>query len=220
MCFQLVRLCKRLWTKSTTEWFLACMNSWMCFQSCRICKRHWTKSTPEWFLSCMNSWMYFQIEMSCKRLWTKITAEWFLSCMNPCMCSQIFRSCKRLWTKSTTKWFLSCMNPCMCSQISKLDKRLWTKRTTKLFFLLCMNSWVASELWWIFEGLFTRELSPDEEQKDLSHNEQLNGFSPVCLLKCSFRFLDRAKDFGQKEYNSRVFRQCEFSCVAAKYLDF
>ncbi len=119
-------LCKRLLTKSTTEWFLSCMNTYMCFQNVRLCKRLWTKSTTEWFLSCMNSWMCFQMA----RMWI------------------------RLWTKSTTEWFLSCMNSWMCFQMARMWIRHWTMSTTERF-LSCMNSGMNTELWWIHEGFIT-----------------------------------------------------------------
>jgi hypothetical protein len=129
MYFQVARLCKRFWTKSTTEWFLARMNHWMYFQMATSCKRNWTKSTTEWFLSCMHSWMCFQIVRLCKRLWTKSTSEWFLSCMNSDMKTEpwwIPEGFITQWTPEASLWMTSQMN----LENVRCRKRLCTLGTT------------------------------------------------------------------------------------------
>jgi hypothetical protein len=113
MCFQMARMWIRLWTMSTTVWFLSCMNSWMCFQIVRLCKRLLTKSTTKLFLSCMNSCMYFQMVRLWKRLCTKSTTEWFLSCMNSCMNTEpwwIPEGFITHWTPEASLWMTSQMN--------------------------------------------------------------------------------------------------------------
>ena len=113
MCFQNVRLWKRLWTQSTTEWFLSCMNSWMCFQMAKLWKRLQTDITTEWFFPCMYSWMYFQIVRVWKRLCTKSTTKWSLSCMNSGMNTELWWIPEGFithWTPEASLWMTSQMN--------------------------------------------------------------------------------------------------------------
>ena len=113
MCSQIFRVCKRLWTKSTTEWSLSCMYFWMCFQIVRLWKRLWTKSTSEWFFPCMNSCMYFQMVRLWKRLCTKSTTKWFLSCMNSGMSTELWWIREGFithWTPEASLWMTSQMN--------------------------------------------------------------------------------------------------------------
>jgi hypothetical protein len=89
------------------------MTSWMCFQNLRSCKRLWTKSTSEWFFPCMNSCMYFQMVRLWKRLCTKSTTEWFLSCMNSGVSSErwwILEGFITHWTPEASLWMTSQMN--------------------------------------------------------------------------------------------------------------
>jgi len=89
------------------------MNSWMCFQTVRLCKRLWTKITTEWFFPCMNSWMYFQMVRLWKRLCTKSTTEWFLSCMNSGMNTELWWIPEGFithWTPEASLWMTSQMN--------------------------------------------------------------------------------------------------------------
>jgi hypothetical protein len=116
MCFQMGRLCERLWTKRTPEWFLPCMNSWMCFQNVMSWKRHWTMSTAEWFLSCMNSDMKTEpwwIPEGFITHWTPETSLWMTSQMN----LENFWCRKRLCTLDTTMKILSCS----CYFISEIN---------------------------------------------------------------------------------------------------
>ena len=162
-------LCKRFWTKSTNEWFLACMNSWMCFQiSCREKdfgqRVQLNGFSPVWILECTFRWSEFAKDIDKEYNWTVFLLYDFGQREQPnCF------SC--VWT---LEWFLSCNRS--LKDFSHEEQ---------------LNGF--SSVWTI-----KWELSPDEELKDLSHNEQLNGFSPVCLLKCFFRVPDSEKDFGQR----------------------
>ena len=112
----MVRSCKRLWTKSTTEWFLSCMNSWMCFQMARMWIRLWTKSTTVWFLSCMNSDMKTEpwwIPEGFITHWTPEASLW----MNFQMNLENVWCRKRLCTLGTTMKILSCS----CYFISEIN---------------------------------------------------------------------------------------------------
>jgi hypothetical protein len=62
-------------------------------------------------------------------------------------------------------------------------------------------------------------VSADVSQKDFSHNEQLNGFSPVCILECAFRLLGCAKDFGQRVQLNGFSPVCILEC-AFRWLEF
>jgi len=116
MCFQLVSLCKRLWTKSTTEWFLSCMNSWMCFRLVRSCKRLLAKSTTEWFLSCMSSHVNFESWWIPEGFITHWTPEASLY-MNFQMNLENVWCRKRLCTLGTTMKIVSCS----CYFISEIN---------------------------------------------------------------------------------------------------
>ncbi len=112
----MVRSCKRLWTKSTTEWFLSCMKSWMCFEVVKLCKRLWTKSTTEWFLSCMNSGMNTELCWTHEGFithWTPEASLWMTSQMN----LESVWCRKRLCTLGTTMKILSCS----CYFISEIN---------------------------------------------------------------------------------------------------
>jgi hypothetical protein len=112
----MVRSCKRLWTKNTTEWFLSCMSSWMCFQMVSSCIRLWTESTTEWFLSCMNSGMNTEswwIPEGFITHWTPEASLWMTSQMN----LENVWCRKRLCTLGTTMKILSCS----CYFISEIN---------------------------------------------------------------------------------------------------
>jgi hypothetical protein len=176
-CFQIVMSCKRLWTNSTNERFLSCMNSCMCFQSWIVCKRLWTKRATEWILPCMNSWMCFQMI----RLWKDFEQRVQLNGFSPVWILE----CAFRWSYRAKDfgqrvqlngfspvWILECSFRLSC-------------RAKDFEQILQLNGF--SPVWTL-----AWNLSRDESLKDLSHTEHLK-----CLSEWAFKWILRMSDVGK-----------------------
>ena len=148
--------------------------------------------SPVWILSC-----FIRIATCFKCLATLIAEKWLLSCVDPFISPHIPFLCKCLATSRTGKWLLACVYPFMSPQIPFLCKCLATSRTGKRLLTFVdpfmspqipylkkpnleqVNGFLPFQiLLWFFKSL--------PHPNSLSNSEQVDGFSPVCVLSCNF----------------------------------